>query len=241
MARRAPTSRLTISASEIHLWWIPLDDAWMSHDGVDQLDSADQQRYQRLADRGLRHRFAVTHGTLRGILAAYLGVPVRQLQLRESPAGRPFVPCAHRRDSIDFSLSHTTDLAVVAVSRRRVGVDVEQLQPSLDPYQFVARWFTRDERTCIDRHCGQGTISDGLLRHWTAKEAHLKALGLGLTGLPHTELRCRPQAQLLWCSKPDPKLNVSVFRVSKTAHAAVASPIHSPLIVHHTWAKSVLP
>jgi 4'-phosphopantetheinyl transferase len=79
-----------------------------------------------------------------------------------------------------FSLSHSGDVAVVAIAPERVGVDVEVVRPR--------RYLDRVARRVLtDGELAQwGALREPqqlamFLRAWTAKEAYLKMLGVGLT------------------------------------------------------------
>jgi 4'-phosphopantetheinyl transferase len=131
-----------------------------------------------------RDRYVVAHGALREILGALTG------DVAALPIVRRCVHCgdlAHGKPAVlepaglDFSLSHSGATGVVAVARdHAVGVDVEVMRARpylerlaariLSPAEH-AEWLEVDP---VDR-------TRGLLRVWTAKEAYLKALGLGLT------------------------------------------------------------
>jgi 4'-phosphopantetheinyl transferase len=135
-------------------------------------------------------RYVVAHGALRTILAAHTGVAPDVLRYAYRCAvcgstehGRPELDPAQRRDAVSFSLSHSHEVAVVAVmtdATGPVGVDVEvaRSRPYLERIATrvlappaVEEWraLPPDERV------------RAFLRAWTAKEAYLKQLGVGLT------------------------------------------------------------
>jgi hypothetical protein len=70
-----------------------------------------------------------------------------------------------------FNVSHSGELALVAVSDAPVGVDIEQDRAIADPDAFARRlrFETTDPRE--------------LMRLWCRKEAWLKARGIGLAGV----------------------------------------------------------
>ena len=119
---------------------------------------------------------------LRHILAAYLELAPRLLEIVEGQHGKPRLPGGPH-----FSLSHSGELALCAVSRsREVGVDLEQLRPVPEAEGIVRKWFTRREqeayfRALLDRP------ESAFFEAWTRKEAYLKALGTGLSGLAARE------------------------------------------------------
>lgn len=121
------------------------------------------KRYERAA-RCLRteDRLACLAAGL--LLRVGLGVS-EERQLRFSPAGRPWLP-----GGPEFSLSHSGGRCVLAVSERRVGVDLERLDESnliAAPAALTERELAWIEPAPLERF--------HLL--WTRKESVYKALG----------------------------------------------------------------
>lgn len=101
-------------------------------------------------------------------LAATLG------SLEGDDNGRPFLPGS----AWEFSFSHSHELALCLVGRRRtcgrLGVDAERLHPL--SLADVAPAFCREEQEAI---AGAPDAQGLLFALWTRKEAALKALGKG--------------------------------------------------------------
>lgn len=95
------------------------------------------------------------------------GISTPLQHITEDSLGKPRLT---DREDIHFSISHSGHWAVCAVSDRPVGVDVER--PRCSP-EVARRFFHPDELLSEDPVF--------LTRLWTAKEAFVKALGLGLT------------------------------------------------------------
>lgn len=83
-------------------------------------------------------------------------------------------------DNIDFSLSHSDDLAVCALcisdKSGRVGVDTENIF-SKDPTPLSNRFFADGEKKLIQDAVDKNRVFTEL---WTKKEAYIKHLGTGL-------------------------------------------------------------
>ena len=60
-------------------------------------------------------------------------------------------------------------------------------------------------------------------RHWTAKEAYLKAIGIGLAGLAHTELDCGRRPAIRFRGNPVIGLRLCLPNVSPGIAAAIVS------------------
>jgi len=117
-----------LSREDVHVWFCRL----ARHDGrraaLAALLSRDEQtRAARFAFERDRHRFILSHGLLRAILARYVGREATQIEFATGAHGKPALSgqsCAVQ--DIQFSLSHSGAYAVVAVAAgRAVGVDVE--------------------------------------------------------------------------------------------------------------------
>jgi|SRR5690349_17497261 len=80
---------------------------------------------------------------LRGILGRYLGLPADELRFERGRHGKPRL--AEPEGEIEFNLSHSGSLALVAVARREVGVDVERIR-TRRPVDFYRRWADREAR-----------------------------------------------------------------------------------------------
>jgi 4'-phosphopantetheinyl transferase len=84
-------------------------------------------------------------------------------------------------DQISFSMSHSGSVALVAVTTAAVpiGVDVETQRPRRDLDALAARVLGPGQLVEW-RARPPGEQLAGFLREWTAKEAYLKAIGLGI-------------------------------------------------------------
>jgi phosphopantetheinyl transferase len=114
--------------------------------------------------------------------------------------GRPTVSAAaSTAGPVSFSLSHSGAFAIVALAAGevRLGVDVEEIKgrPRIDGLaarvlndEEHARWLAIDDSNEQLR---------SFLRSWTAKEAYLKALGIGIV----TRLRDVPDRVDGWCTR----------------------------------------
>lgn len=80
---------------------------------------------------------------LREILGRYLALPANELQFEANRHGKPRL--AIPEGELAFNLSHSSSLALVAVARREVGVDVERIRTKR-PVDFYRRWADREAR-----------------------------------------------------------------------------------------------
>lgn len=141
------------------------------HPVILAVSAEDQRLVLRAKVEALRRR-AREAATLS---ARYGGWPLGELQ--KDAAGVPLPS-----NGFFWSLSHKERMVAAVVSPRPVGIDLERLAPVYerlyDRIADAAEWGLAPDR------------SERLFyRFWTAKEAVLKAVGKGLTGLE----RCRVQ------------------------------------------------
>lgn len=168
-------------ASTVDVWSLPPTGFADLH----VLDDDESAIAASFFDSDQAHAWIAAHVGVRRVLAGYLSLTPGEVQLARAcctqcgkPHGRPIV----RSDpSLHYSLSHTDGMAVVAVSRGWVGVDIEpagrriaaELLPLLHPA----------ERTAV--LAVPGRYRDRAFLHcWTRKEALVKATGTGLTQEP---------------------------------------------------------
>jgi 4'-phosphopantetheinyl transferase len=152
---------------------------------VARLEAALGEREMEIAGRlsrpELRRRYVVVHGALREMLGGRLGVPAHSLEIAADPGGKPCLAgCARDRD-LRFNLSHSGELAVIAVAAsREVGVDVERLRPLERAAAIAARFFTAAEASALAAVEASRRDAE-FLALWSAKEAYGKARGEGLS------------------------------------------------------------
>ena len=120
-----------------------------------------------------RTRFAVSHAALRSILSTRLGVAPADILFGTGQHGKPYVP------GMEFNLTHSGDIALVATGHVPLGVDVERIIP-LDTALLARNHFSACEQNILNS-IGQAGNLNAFFEIWTGKEAFLKATGQGLT------------------------------------------------------------
>ncbi len=123
------------------------------------------------------NQFRAGRGRLREILASYVDQPPASLELTTNPHGKPALASAM---SISFNLSHTGDVAALAVTRASVaslGIDIERIRPI--ERDVASRFFSAAEVTTLEAVPPEDR-TEAFYRCWTRKEAVVKALGDGL-------------------------------------------------------------
>ncbi len=91
-----------------------------------------------------------------------------------------------------FNVTHTDGVAVLALARRRVGVDVEIVRPVRDADGLVERYFSPAECAAY-RELPEAARGAAFFRGWTSKEAVIKAAGATTACLAEFDVELNPQ------------------------------------------------
>ncbi|MEO6527831.1 MAG: 4'-phosphopantetheinyl transferase superfamily protein [Gemmatimonadaceae bacterium] len=158
------------------------------------LDAAERQRFERHLNGAVAHRFVVGRLRLREILGAALGVAPAEVPIRIGVHGKPALARAAQSAGVRFSVAHSDDLLVVALSRAGdVGIDVERIRPIERWARVAERVFSAADRDALGREIARGGETEvEFFRFWCRTEAELKAIGCGITGLPAHRSGWRP-------------------------------------------------
>ena len=165
---------------EVHVWRLGLNvPDLVLRKFSELLCETEVVRSNRFRLPDLRRRFVAARGALRSILAGYLSMDPRQLTFSYGPYGKPSV--RNSPHDMQFNLSHSNDLMVLAICRRGfVGVDIEKEDPHFPIKEIAARYFCEREKNEIAR-ADDKTDRAMFFQLWTAKEAVTKATALGLS------------------------------------------------------------
>ncbi len=173
-----PAAPPALTADEVQVWKVSLLGDGRVGPLRPLLDEGERARADRFAFDHLRRRFTITHGAARLILGGIVGRDPATLRFEAGPFGKPALADG---GNVTFSLSHSGEMALLAVARgRRVGVDIEQADRRTPEDKFVERFFSPGE---IERYLGlpAGLRAEAFFNGWTRKEAFIKALGEGLS------------------------------------------------------------
>ena len=114
------------------------------------------------------------------------------------------VPCPF--DGNYWSLSHKSKYVAAVISKEMIGIDIEEIKPRSESiFSLVAsdeEWELSPDRSW-----------DTFFRYWTAKEAALKAVGVGIGGLKVCRIISVPDKNHIVLNYRD-----SLFRVEQLSH-----------------------
>jgi 4'-phosphopantetheinyl transferase len=160
-------------------WWCELE---ISVSEVEAcfgwLSEGERARAARFGQPKLRDRYVVGRASLRRVLGDALGLPPAAVPIMRGPRGRPRLDMD---TTLDFNVSHTGDVAVIATVREaRVGIDVERLDRVVNVAGIARKFLSPAERSVLAR-LDADAARRTLLALWTCKEAMSKATGEALS------------------------------------------------------------
>ncbi|MGE5321880.1 MAG: 4'-phosphopantetheinyl transferase family protein [Actinomycetota bacterium] len=173
---------MTLAPNEIHVLLIDLlkqDDVIQQCRQVlsaDEIGRADRFYFDRD-----RRRFTVARAAMREILGRYTGIAAPDLSFSYGPKGKPELCGGLEQSGIKFNLSHSSELALLAVTRGlTVGVDIEHIKADFATDDIAERFFSATEVQSL-RSLPASQRAEAFFSCWTRKEAYIKALGEGLS------------------------------------------------------------
>lgn len=144
-----------------------------------KLSLQEQQRARRFACDEALHLFVAAHATLHWSLRR---AGLNRYDFACTPQGKPYLS---DHPGLHYNLSHTTGLIAVALSfDQPIGVDVERLATRQTYRELAPRVMTPAECAYM---AVQAAPEDRFTQLWSAKEALMKATGLGF-GLPPRDI-----------------------------------------------------
>jgi len=176
-----PPHSLNLESDEIHIWRVSLDCDEQTVRGFRKLlDREEQARADQFVFGRDRDQFIVTRGALRHLLGQYAKCPPTNLKFGYGSKGKPSLMASPRHPSIQFSVSHSHALALLAFAARlQLGIDVESIRPDFATAEIAERYFSPEEIAEL-RALPSSLQPEGFFLCWTRKEAYLKATGEGL-------------------------------------------------------------
>ena len=232
----APSASTT--SCHVDLWQVTLAD-WSKFGAAceallspNELQQADSFRF----DKG-RQRFVLGRGMMRAAIGKALGIAARDVPLRFSGHGKPHLPDAH---VVQFNLSHSGELIVLAVTRKaQIGVDVEAFRHLPRRDQIAKEILGSDESSQYEA-LSDGERQTAFFTIWTRKEAIVKAVGRGLCfPLTDVEVSHSANAQVLRfgeCDEAEIPWHLDSLDCPDGYVGALATSQPTSAISYHHWA-----
>ncbi|AFY40409.1 4'-phosphopantetheinyl transferase [[Leptolyngbya] sp. PCC 7376] len=202
----------------VERWLISFQDtAQKSKELITLLSVDEQERAKRFKFTELQDRFIVGRGSLRQILGSYLQQHPAEIEFSYGEYGKPFV------EKLSFNFSHTKEYALCVVSQEEaiaVGVDIETQDRGTQALALAQRFFHPDEYSYLQT-VPVDKQQDIFLQFWTAKEAYLKAKGIGLQGgLDQFQIQLESTPHII-CSDAE-NWSLKMFQINTNHQGAIA-------------------
>ncbi len=180
--RRSQEQDVKLSKGNVDIWQIPIDRQIGGLQSYRRMLSPDEdERAVRFLSPKHRRRFIRARAVMRIILSRYIGVAADKIAFAYGAKGKPELSSEMGRPDINFNLSHSTDVAILAVAQNlRVGVDIEGVNPELAIDDLAERFFSAGEVRRL-RELPVAQRVNEFYACWTRKEAYTKAVGGGLS------------------------------------------------------------
>jgi 4'-phosphopantetheinyl transferase len=163
----------------IDVWRVDLSNSKLDAQRTILSDDEIQRAEKFVFDKD-RNTFVRSRCALRLILARCLSEQANNIKFCYGEHGRPDLdPPASA--SVSFNLSHSGDMALVAVTRgRTVGIDLNRLGQTREWQAVAKRSFSVAEQALLLR-LPEALRERAFYRIWSQKEAYSKALGAGFS------------------------------------------------------------
>ena len=187
-------SNYTLRAGAVHVWKVALATTHAAlNDLPALLSSAERERGARFSFERDQARFLSCRASLRILLARYTGIAPEKIAFRYEPQGKPALAGVA---GWQFNVSHSRDLAAIAISRYEAdGVDLELIDPQFPRDEVAPDILSADEMRDLAA-LPAASQPPHFFQLWTLKEALLKAVGGGLS-LDPRDIRLRLDANLV--------------------------------------------
>lgn len=177
-----PPSPLILLSNAVHVWRVDLDQpssCWRQFEVI--LSAEERIKADLFRFASLRSRYITCRASLRCILSGYTHQQPEMLTILAGPYGKPFLQQPANDQAVEFNVSHSQQLALIAVTRGRpVGVDVEWIDPQC-PIDLLSTHFFSSREVAILQALPPFLRTEAFFTCWTRKEAVLKARGDGLS------------------------------------------------------------
>lgn len=141
----------------------------------------ERERADRLVRQEDRVVWVEARAVLRTLLAHYLSGEPTSVVFGEGEHGKPTVAAPRDGGRLEFNVSHSGTVAVIAIAEgRRVGIDVEQVDPGVAWESVAGRLFSAADIARLESS-PPAERALAFFECWVSKESYLKGIGVGLT------------------------------------------------------------
>lgn len=170
-----PSKVYSLNTNDVLIYSIHLPDFInLKGDLAQFLNYTEQHRAERFYKEIDGNRFIIYRSILKFVLAAYTKLEVKNINFDYDSNKKPYLashPWLH------FNISHSEDFAIIAISRNKVGIDVEFMSEEFSFNDILPDVFADNEISKIQNAVNK---KHAFYTSWTRKEAFVKALGKGI-------------------------------------------------------------
>ncbi len=246
-AWRTPSDTPVIADREVHIWRADLR---VPRDRVDEfatlLSQSENEQAGRFRFPQDGQDFIARTAILRRILALYLCADPRELDIRRTGYGKPYLWRTEAPGPLFFNLSSSDGLALFGIClNNKIGVDIERIRP-LPGYEEVMVEYCSQNELAAFRELPAEQQENVFFRSWVCKEALAKALGTGLRApLAEIEVRIDPSVEASLAQMPgEPreaaKWSLLEIPIHSGYRAALAIKRRAPSVMCWQWLWSRL-
>ncbi|MCR5484662.1 MAG: 4'-phosphopantetheinyl transferase superfamily protein [Clostridiales bacterium] len=148
------------------------------------LSAADEKHKKRYSDAKNRDQAYIS--LVGNVLSLYalnktFGLKMSEIKIGYGEKGKPF-PEGRSGEKYFFSVSHSGDVCVCAVSDSEVGVDVERIR-DVNAERIAKRFFSKDEKEYIGSFQNEYEKKRAFFTVWTKHESAVKLSGRGISDI----------------------------------------------------------
>jgi 4'-phosphopantetheinyl transferase len=141
----------------------------------EQLHENEVNRIKGISNKDQAFRSATGSLLLAKMVCRISGYPVSSISIHRYSNGKPFLPDF---PNLHFNISHTDNIAVLAINSRPIGIDIERVTPAR--MAIADRFFSKDEKEMLNQCPSESERDKLFFELWTARESFVKAIGIGI-------------------------------------------------------------
>jgi len=210
---------LSLSKDHIDVWLCDLKQlSGEINNFYSTLSDDECNRADKLKVEDKRQQYIITRGVLRQRLSLVTNIKSEDFVFKLLKHGKPVLNNDARFTDITFNVSHSNDLALIAVAKNQnIGIDIEKINRESNYQALMTRFFSKAEQAEFQT-IQEATMARAFCACWTRKEAFIKAVGDGVSyGLNSFDVTVDPDKQT-------PEINL--HKLSEETWSAVNLPIN---------------
>ncbi|MFD2917701.1 4'-phosphopantetheinyl transferase family protein [Psychroserpens luteus] len=169
-------NQLDESTSDIKLFKLKLSSYYnLVPEFIKYLSIAELERAQKYHFEKDSNQFIICRTLLKFILAKYTNLNVSKIDIKLDPNKKPYL---NLKESVYFNISHAEDFAIITLSNKAIGIDLEYLNRDFDFSEILSDIFNTLE---IETVLNAKNKTQAFYNFWTRKESIVKATGQGIS------------------------------------------------------------